>query len=260
MVFGLLSMIFREVCTFQINRNRVLSSQAWGDTVPQAAVLVSHKGILGSAVDSVSNSAWCQPWPPEYDLQDQRGRKKLTLVNCLWEDSKQSWHHESLNQSQNSFSFVCILWNKETIILKLLTLSFLLLKAENNSTWYNVEALRGIKKADTWRYLSLPRFSFPWFQIINIFFFWYICMCRGQRQVSGFIPLVSFTFLYLFLRQGLWLVWSSPRLGYAGWSMFPRVFRSLLPQTWGYKWTIASGIFTWALGIKFWSSLRQIFY
>lgn len=57
LVFGLLSMIFGEVCTFQINRNRVLSSQAWGNTVPQAAVLVSHKGILGSAVDSVSNSA-----------------------------------------------------------------------------------------------------------------------------------------------------------------------------------------------------------
>lgn len=57
LVVGLLSMILGEVLTSQINRNRVLSSGLGEDTVPQAAVLVSHKGILGFAVDSVSNNA-----------------------------------------------------------------------------------------------------------------------------------------------------------------------------------------------------------
>lgn len=57
LVVGLLSMILGEVYTSQINKNRVLSSGLGEDTVPQAAVLVSHKGILGSFVDSVSNSA-----------------------------------------------------------------------------------------------------------------------------------------------------------------------------------------------------------
>ena len=132
-------------------------------------------------------------------------QKKLTLVNCLWEDPKQSWHHESLNQSQKSYSVVCILWNKETIILKLLTLSFLLLKAENNSNWYNVEALRGIKKADTWRYLSLPRFSFLWFQIINIFLGGiYVCAEARDKSQVLFLWYHSPSFIFFWDRVSHW--------------------------------------------------------
>lgn len=57
LVEGLLSMILGEMFTSQINRNRVLSSGLGEDTVPQTVVLVSHKGILGFAVDSMSNNA-----------------------------------------------------------------------------------------------------------------------------------------------------------------------------------------------------------
>lgn len=90
LVVGLLSMILGEVFTSQINRNRVLSSGLGEDTVPQAVVLVSHKGILGFAVDSVSNNAWCHSWPPPFELQAMVVEKKNQLLQTASEKTQSS--------------------------------------------------------------------------------------------------------------------------------------------------------------------------